>query len=154
MVTLEIMDTSMSYMEMLGYKDLWMTFPVLHMGEEGKLQLAALTWQAKRSQKQAPKPEHVVLTTLRGSNIRIQNIEQFFRNGVVPVDELLDNMYPSRKETKILGGLCDSLLLSYLTTGEFEDYEYVFYLEQLYEAYNPQFKTLFNSLTMEKYRLK
>ena len=152
MFTLDILDTNIVYMGMLGYKDLFMTLPILHE-EEGNLQLACFTWQAKRGQVNVPRPEHVCITTLKGNVIAIKPVEALFDNKDIPVPNIIKIKYPQRHHLKSTAGLLDSILLTYLMSNELSGYEYLYYLERLYAEYPVEFRPLFKQVNISKYNI-
>lgn len=152
MFTLDVLDTNISHMEMFGYKDLFMSLPIIRK-EDDAYQLACITWQAKKGQQNVPRPEHVITTTLKGNDMRIKKLEEFFPDGKVPTPDIIGNKYPVKHTLKNLAGLMDSILFNFLTTGAFSDYEYIYYLERLYPEYTPELIPVFTELNMPKFRI-
>ena len=141
--TLDIMDLNATHLIMRGMETAFISMPVLHYNEEGELCLACFAWEAKRKQRNVPKPEYVVITSV--SNTRSVKIMEPPECGL---PDICISKPISFWTQRALARDLDSIIEEYLTTGEVDEYEYYYYLENMLKCYDEEYYPLFKKLNM------
>ena len=143
MKVLDNIDANISHLIILGCDDVNLSMPVLHKNENGELCLAAFSWQARnKKQRNVPKPEHIILTTISGGNMVVTDVPK------CGMPEICTARPMSAWTQKSLARDLDDVLDEYLATGKIETYMYMYYLENMLANYDACYYPLFKALNL------
>lgn len=140
--TVDILDSNIVHLMMLGMDSVNTSLPVLYRDENDELFIATFVWSANKKQRNVPAPEHVVLNPLHAGSLKLIDVPEC---GLEPTHVIKQTSGWTHR------ALCrdfDEIIETINTTGEVPIPEYLFYLENMLPHYDKSYYPLFKALNL------
>lgn len=140
--TVDILDSNLMHMMMLGMEGTQISLPVLYKDETGEVFIATFIWNANKKQRNVPAPEHVILNPLHAGSLKIIEVPECDLGTVCTSKPISGWTHKS---------LCrdfDDIIETILATGEIPIADYLYYLENMLPCYDKSYYALFKALNI------
>ena len=145
--TMDIINANIIQLMAMGMSETFVSMPVIGKDDDGNLCLVSFCWSQYKKQRNAPKPEHIIVTQLTGGVMTVKTAP------VCDMPSVVRAKSASAWAMKKLGDDLDVIINEYLTSGKFPAYKYLQYLENMLPYYSEDYYALFAQINNPEWNI-